>query len=202
MTHPAIEFLRHLDPAENATFNIEHYTDLPKGMLKPKSDALSGRYSDLTLPQVKEKLPELQSINDKGAGVFVAVNRFTGHRKIENLTRVRGIHADMDDVTEDQLKLLSKILQPSIVVQSSSSTRFQLYWLLNDGDTLKSAETKAINQSLAQHHGADKAAVDVARLLRLPGFKHMKHRAEGKTPKVTAIAYGQTYPPIRGAFRG
>ena len=202
MTHPAIEFLQHLDPAENATFNIEHYTDLTKGMLKPKSDALSGRYSDLTLPQVKEKLPELQSINDKGAGIFVAVNRFTGHRKLENLTRVRGIHADMDDVTEDQLTLLSKILQPSIVVQSSSSARFQLYWLLNDGDTLKSAETKAINQSLAQHHGADKAAVDVARLLRLPGFKHMKNRAEGKTPKVTAIKYGKTYTAnqIRGAF--
>ena len=202
MTHPAIEFLQHLDPAENATFNIEHYTDLPKGMLKPKSDALSGRYSDLTLPQIKEKLPELQSINDKGAGIFVAVNQFTGHRKIENLTRVRGIHADMDDVTEDQLTHLSKILQPSIVVQSSSSTRFQLYWLLGNGDTLISAETKLINQSLAQYHGADKAAVDVARLLRLPGFKHMKHRAEGKTPKVTAIAYGQTYTAnqIRGAF--
>jgi putative DNA primase/helicase len=202
MTHPAIEFLQHLDPADNTTFNIEHYTDLTKGMLKPKSDALSGRYSDLTLSQVKEKLPELQSINDKGAGIFVAVNRFTGHRKLENLTRVRGIHADMDDVTEDQLTLLSKILQPSIVVQSSSATRFQLYWLLNDGDKLKSAETKAINQSLAQHHGADKAAVDVARLLRLPGFKHMKHRAEGKTPRVTAITYGKTYTAnqIRGAF--
>ena len=202
MTHPAIEFLQHLDPADNATFNIEHYTDLTKGTLKPKSDALSGRYSDLTLSQVKEKLPELQSINDKGAGIFMAVNRFTGHRKLENLTRVRGIHADMDDVTEDQLTLLSKILQPSIVVQSGSATRFQLYWLLNDGDKLKSAETKAINQSLAKHHGADKAAVDVARLLRLPGFKNMKHRAEGKTPRVTAITYGKTYTAnqIRGAF--
>ena len=202
MTHPAVAFLQHLDPAENATFNIEHYTDLPKGLVKPKSDDLSGRYANLTLMQVTNKLSELQAINDKGAGVFVAVNRFNGHRKIENLTRVRGVHADMDDVTEDQLTLLSKILQPSIVVQSSSSTRFQLYWLLNDGDTLISAEAKAINQSLAQNHGGDKAAVDVARLLRLPGFKHMKYRARGETPTVTAIAYGQTYTAnqIRGAF--
>jgi len=202
MTHPAIAFLRHLEPAENATFNIEHYTDFPKGLVKPKSDDLSGRYANLSLMQVADKLSELQVMNDKGAGIFVAVNRFNGHRKIENLTRVRGVHADMDDVTEDQLTLLSKILQPSIVVQSSSSKRFQLYWLLNDGDTLISAEAKAINQSLAQHHGGDKAAVDVARLLRLPGFKHMKYRAGGKTPMVTAIAYGQTYTAdqIRGAF--
>jgi putative DNA primase/helicase len=202
MTHPAIKFLQHLDPAENATFNIEHYTDLPKGLAKPKSDDLSGRYANLTLMQVAEKLPELQTLNDKGAGIFVAVNRFNGHRKVENLSLVRGIHADMDDITEDQLAVLAKNLQPSIVVQSSSASRCQVYWLTNADDTLKSAETKAINQYLAQHYGADKAAVDVARLLRLPGFKHMKYRAEGKTPTVTAIFYDQTYTAnqIRDAF--
>lgn len=202
MTHPAIEFLQHLDPAENATYNIEHYTDLPKGLVKPKPDALSGRYANLTLMQVAEKLPELQTLNDKGAGIFVAVNRFNGDRKKENLSSVRGIYADMDDVTNQQLTALAKILQPSIVVQSSCATRCQLYWLLNAGETLTSAETKSINQSLAKHHGADKAAVDVARLLRLPGFKHMKYRTEGKTPTVTAIFYDQTYTAnqIRDAF--
>ena len=202
MTHPAIEFLQHLDPSENATFNIEHYTDLPKGLAKPKYDSLSGRYANLTLIQVAEKLPELQTLNDKGAGIFVAVNRFNGDRKKENLSSVRGIYADMDDVTDQQLTVLAKILQPSIVVQSSCATRCQLYWLLNAGETLTSTETKAITQSLAKHHGADKAAVDVARLLRLPGFKHMKYRAEGKTPTVTASFYDQTYTAnqIRDAF--
>lgn len=202
MTHPAIEFLQHLDPSENATFSIEHYTDLPKGLAKPKIDGLSGRYANLTLMQVADKLTELQAINDKGAGIFVAVNRFNGHRKVENVSLVRGIHADMDDVTEDQLAALAKNLQPSIVVQSSSASRCQVYWLTNDDDTLTSAETKAINQYLAQHYGADKAAVDVARLLRLPGFKHMKYRAEGMTPTVTAIFYDQTYTAnqIRDAF--
>jgi putative DNA primase/helicase len=202
MTHPAIEFLQHLDPSENATFSIEHYTDLPKGLAKPKTDGLSGRYADLTLRQVADLLPELQAINDKGAGVFVAVNRFTGHRKVENLSLVRGIHADMDDITEDQLASLAKNLQPSIVVQSSSASRCQVYWLLDEGETLTSAETKLINQSLAKHHGADKAAVDVARLLRLPGFKHMKYRAEGKTPTVTATFHEQTYTAnqVRNAF--
>ena len=57
MTHPAIEFLQHLDPAENATFNIEHYTDLPKGLVKPKSDDLSGRYANLTLMQLPINYP-------------------------------------------------------------------------------------------------------------------------------------------------
>lgn len=202
MTHPAIEFLQHLDPSENATFNIEHYTDLPKGLVKPKPDTLSGRYANLTLMEVTDKLTELQALNDMGAGIFVAVNRFDGERKTANLSSVRGIYADMDDVTEQQLTLLAKILQPSIVVQSSCATRCQLYWLLKAGETLTSAETKAINQSLAKHHGADKGAVDVARLLRLPGFKHMKYRAEGKTPTVTATFHELTYTAnqIRDAF--
>jgi len=202
MTHPAIEFLQHLDTSENATFNIEHYTDLPKGLAKPKFDRLSGRYADLTIRQVAEKLPELHAINDKGAGIFVAVNRFNGHREIKNLSLVRGIHADMDDVTEGQLTALTKNLHPSIVVQSSSPTRCQFYWLVNAEETLTSAETKTINQYLAHHYGADKAAVDVARLLRLPGFKHMKYRAEGKTPTVTATFHEQTYTAnqIRDAF--
>jgi putative DNA primase/helicase len=202
MTHPAIEFLQHLDPSENATFNIEHYTDLPKGLVKPKFDRLSGRYADLTIRQVAEKLPELHAINDKGAGIFVAVNRFNGHRKIKNLSLVRGIHADMDDVTEGQLTALTTNLQPSIVVQSSSPTRCQFYWLINADDTLTSAETKTINQYLAQLYGADKAAVDIARLLRLPGFKHMKYRAEGETPTVTATFHEKTYSAnqIRDAF--
>ena len=129
MTHPAIEFLQHLDPSENATFSIEHYIDLPKGLAKPKTDSLSGRYANLTLRQVTDLLPELQAINDKDAGIFVAVNRFTGHRKLENLSLVRGIHADMDDITEDQLAALAKNLKPSIVVQSSSASRCQIYRL-------------------------------------------------------------------------
>jgi putative DNA primase/helicase len=80
--------------------------------------------------------------------------------------------------------------------------RRQVYWLTNADDNLTSDETKAINQYLAQHYGADKAAVDVARLLRLPGFKHMKYRVEGKTPTVTATFHEQTYTAnqIRDAF--
>jgi len=40
VTHPALEFLRQLDPSPAASFNIEHYTDVPKGTAKPKPDPL------------------------------------------------------------------------------------------------------------------------------------------------------------------
>lgn len=173
--HPAIEFLRHLDPSTDAQFNIEHYTDLPKGVVKPKPDPLMGRHPNLTLVEVEKLLPTLHEMNEQGAGIFVARNQCVGQREQKNISRVRGVHADMDDVSEEQLNALLTVLQPSIVVQSSPG-RYQLYWQLAEGETLSKEEAKVINQCLAREHGADRAAVDVSRLLRLPGFKHMKYR--------------------------
>lgn len=197
-----MEFLKNLDHAECATFNIEHYSDLPKGRRKPKPDPLGGRYPNLTLPEVEALLPELNAVNEKGAGIFVARNQCKVHRSEPNVSRIRGVHADMDDVTEAQLDAVIAVLQPSIVVQSSGPNRYQLYWQLAEGETLTKTETKAINQCLARYHGADSAAVDVSRLLRLPGFKHMKYRADGMTPTVKHTTSGVTYKAdqIRQAF--
>ena len=166
---PTLQFLDCLDTSDNATFNIEHYTDLPKGSNKPKPDGLRGRYANLTRCQVEELLPQLQQKNEAGAGIFIARNQCDGHRSEKAISRVRGVHADMDDVSTQELADLTGLLQPSIVVETSPD-RFQLYWQLSEGEYLEPAEAKAINQCLASKHGADPAAVDVSRLLRLPGF--------------------------------
>jgi hypothetical protein len=175
--HPAIVFLRHLDPSPDAQFNIEHYTDVPKGADKPKLDRLMGRYPNLSISGVQKLLPTLHAVNDRGAGIFVARNQCTGHRSEKNITRVRGVHADMDDVNEEQLAALIAVLPPSIIVESSAG-RYQLYWQLADGEALPKEEAKAINQYISQNYGADRNAVDVSRLLRLPGFRHMKYRSQ------------------------
>ena len=196
-----IAFLEALDSDDDATFNIEHYTDVPKGVQKPKPDPLAGRYANLTRRRVQELLPKLQARNEAGAGIFIARNQCDGHRSEKAISRVRGVHADMDDVSSKELADLIGLLQPSIVVESSPG-RFQLYWQLSEGEYLEPAEAKAINQCLASQHGADPAAVDVSRLLRLPGFKHMKYRSEGRTPMVTATCHAITYTAeeIRQAF--
>lgn len=199
--HPAIEFLHHLDASPDARFNVEHYTDVPKGTPKPKPDPLGHRYANLTLVDVQRLLRKLHVINERGAGIFIARNQCRGHRSEESVVRVLGPHADMDDVTDTQMVLLSACLHPSIIVQSSGPDRNQCYWQLTDGEVLEKEETKAINQTLVRY-GADSAAVDVSRLLRLPGFKHMKYRAEGKTPLVTAEYFNLTYSAdeIKRAF--
>ena len=175
MTHPALQFIDLLDPSPTARFNIETYTDKKE---KPKPDPLYPRFPTLSRDQIEQLLPRLHGINVEGAAIYVAVNEFSGQRKIENLHRVRGLHADLDNATEDQLRKLREMLPPTIVVQSSVAEKQHWYWLLDEGETLDADTAKAINQGIVDH-GADPAAVDVTRLLRLPGFRHMKHFAKG-----------------------
>jgi hypothetical protein len=175
MAHPAIEFLDLLDPSSEARFNIETYTDKKD---KPKPDPLSRRFPAFTREQVEHLLPQLEALNAYGAAIYVAVNEFKGGRKIDNLRRVRGIHADLDKATEEQLQKLHEILPPTIVVQSSSKSKQHWYWLLVESEEVDADTAKALNQGLVRL-GADKAAVDVTRLLRLPGFRHMKRFEKG-----------------------
>lgn len=188
--HPAIEFLQALDPSPTASFNIEHYTDLAKGMPKLAKDLLLARYPNLTLAQVAAMLPKLHQANDAGAGIFVAVNQCKGQRCKANIQRVRAVHADFDSATPDAMRAVTTTLPPSITVQSSIG-RWQLYWLLEtDFAAVNTIET--INRALVPL-GADPAAIDVSRLLRLPGFRHMKYRAANQTPLVTAVMSGHRY---------
>lgn len=173
--HLAISFLRHLDPGLNATFNIETFTDLPKGTLKPDPDPLCRRWANLTLSGIEAIIPQLEALNNLGAAVYFMVNESMGHRKKERVSRIRGVHADFDGVSEEALASVRDRLQPTIEVQSSDPTNRHMYWLLAEGEELDLETAEAINRHLVDL-GADKSAVDVSRLLRLPGFRHMKHR--------------------------
>jgi hypothetical protein len=175
MTHPAMEFIHLLDPSPEARFNIETYTDKKD---KPNPDPLMHHFPALTRKQVEERIPQLETLNIEGAAIYIAVNEFSGKRKIGNLQRVRGVHADLDGATKDQLQKLRNILPPTIVVRSSLEEKQHWYWLLAEGETLNADTAKAINQGIADL-GADPAAVDVTRLLRLPGFRHMKLFTKG-----------------------
>lgn len=173
--HPAIEFLSLLDPTPSATFNIETYTDLPKGAMKPKPDPLCNRYANLSLAQVEDIIEAIDALNAAGAAVYVAVNQCDGQRNKANITRVRGVHADFDGVSADILSAVRLRLPPTIEVQSSAPGNCHFYWLLGEGEQVSSEWAEGINRVLVEL-GADRAAVDVSRLLRLPGFRHMKHR--------------------------
>jgi hypothetical protein len=175
MRHPSVVFLDLLDPRTEAQFNIETFTDLPKGAAKPAPDPLCRRFPNKSRDQVAALIPELEALNEAGAAIYVAVNEFDGQRRKQNLKRIRGIHADMDGASEEVLEAVRKLLPPTIEVESSGPGNVHFYWLLSEGEELDMETTEAVHRRLVQL-GADKAAIDISRLLRLPGFRHMKYR--------------------------
>jgi hypothetical protein len=204
--HSCLAFLRVLDPHPEARYNFESYTDVPKGAVKPKPDPLMRRFAGLTLDEVAATIPELKRINEQGAGIFTTVNRCIGQRSNDNVTNIRAVHADVDTATDQQRRVLTESLPPSIIVTSSDRTKLHLYWLLNEAAAKEKEAVSQLNRLLAYDYGADKAATDIARILRPPGFKHMKYRHLGQTPTVTATYNNCVYslaevqaafPPLR-----
>lgn len=117
--------------------------------------------------------------NDRGYGIFWTVNEFNGARRIDNLTRLLSWAIDLDSGTkEDQLRRIGGELiddlptkpPPSLVIESKNG--FHVYWNAYPGtSTEQHAEIMA---GLVEHYGADPNAKDIARILRAPGFRHLK----------------------------
>lgn len=202
--HPALIFLNALDPVLTATFNIETFTDVPKGGRRPKPDPLCRRYPNLSLDMVADIIPELEDLNAHGAAIYVAVNQCEGQRTKATVTRIRGVHADFDGAPPEKLEAVRARLQPTIEVQSSTPDRRHFYWLLSDGETMSVEIAETINRGLVEL-GADPAATDASRLLRLPSFRHVKFRqvaeqiiensvgSEDLCPLTTVISFGPRY---------
>lgn len=111
----------------------------------------------------------LESLNDRGAGVFVMVNAgdLKG-RKAANVQRVRAVFVDLDG--SPVAPVLQGPLPPSVVVESSPA-RFHAYWLT---DGLPCAEFRAFQEMLALRFDGDPSVKDLPRVMRLPGYLHQK----------------------------
>jgi hypothetical protein len=118
---------------------------------------------------------EAKRWNAEGYGIFWTVNEFNGPRQIKNLVRINSWAIDMDTGEKpDQIRrILSSPVTPSGVVETKRG--FQVYW------TAKDAKPEHWNSILIDRlvpfFGADANARDLARILRVPGFDHLKDPA-------------------------
>ncbi len=130
-----------------------------------------------------------QTLYPEGSPFFTP-NGCTGARHKENLTHVNAVFADWDfkpkEVTGDgkpdfkQFMLdLSELPSPSLVVESGNG--WHVYWLLNESivvtDENRDEVTKqveGVHRFIHEHYGSDAGAMDVLRLMRLPGHPHKK----------------------------
>ncbi len=120
------------------------------------------RISHGTLPECAQ---ELIALNECGAGVFVTVNETDlKGRKIENVVAVRALFVDADGPIEKPWAL-----EPDIIVESGRG--MHAYWTVTE--TPLEAFTPA-QKRLATFYGTDPMVSDLPRVMRLPGFFHLK----------------------------
>ncbi|WP_005036560.1 DNA-primase RepB domain-containing protein [Holophaga foetida] len=124
---------------------------------------------------------ELERLNQAGAGIFLTVNRTDGRGRTKaHIQALRGWHADLDTKDASEPFDLARVpLPPTMAVQTPGG--WHLYWLPHEPMPCPEearrleheAELRGLQAALSIF-GADRAACEVARVLRLPGFEHRK----------------------------
>lgn len=155
-------------------------------------------YSDL-----KARWKELQSLNERGAGIFFTPNPCSGGRKMENVTSIDWIYVDMDEGTKKEMMAVieKSPVFPDIITESKRS--YHLYWKCHFENKEQFEE---IVQGLIQFYDGDKAISSINEVLRFPNFYHAKDpknrflikivylKVKGTTPATLKMDYPYTPP--------
>jgi len=110
-------------------------------------------------------------------GVYVAVqfhDPSANGAKKGTVRHLRVIALDIDSTDEAWRETLSAAL-PQAVVQTKNG--YHVYWRLPDSHELPFDHYRAAAMAIGELCGADPKAMDVARILRVPGYWHQKDPA-------------------------
>ena len=95
-----------------------------------------------------------------------------------DIAGIKRVYLDIDEDGDAALRRMradvdrGRLPSPTHVVRSSPG-RYQVVWSL-PSRSLGAGEAEALMRGLVRRYGADPAAVDVSRVLRLPGFRSWK----------------------------
>ncbi len=127
----------------------------------------------------------LVRLQRRGAGVFFMVNQGDGQgRTAKNVIGTRAVFADLDGSPLEPVTAAA--LSPQIVVESSPG-RYHAYYLTAD---MALDQFTPLQKALAAKFNGDKSVNDLPRVMRVPGFWHMK-----KDPFQTKIISLDNAPP-------
>lgn len=154
----AERFLSALAPNGELTFQT--FDDTKPGR-KELSRILQGSYW--------HNAAKLDELNAKGAGCFVMVNRGDCKgRKAANVQAVRALFLDLDGSPLGPV--LDAPIRPPIVCETSPG-KFHAYWPIAG---MPIADFKRAQKALAATYRGDTKVCDLPRVMRLPGYLHMK----------------------------
>jgi hypothetical protein len=168
----AAAYIRRLTGDENTPVTWQTFDDCKLKDHKKRPSLIRVLHGPLS-----QHYNQLKRLNDDGAGIYVTVNStdFRGRRD-ENIVSIRAVWSDDDGGILDPNKMP---LRPQLVVQTSPGKQ-QVYILTEDAPI---EEHAAVIERMVKDHGCDPGAKGLARVLRVPGFYHMKvptnpHRVE------------------------
>lgn len=128
----------------------------------------------------------LRHLNARNYDIYLCVNpiRFgSSHREKEDIAEVRRLQLDLDEDGPTSYCRVFKNVErgtlprPAHVLRSSKD-RYQVLW-----DTIPDRwdqdQAEAVMRGLADKYGGDRAATDVSRVMRLPGFRNKKPGRSG-----------------------
>jgi len=158
-----------------------------------RKDMASGGHADVIHGTFADAADRLVAANRKECGVFVTVNRTDGKgRRGENIIGIRALFVDLDGAPLQPV--LDAALSPHMVIQTSFG-RFHAYWIVED---VACDEFTSIQKQLASQFGGDPKVVDLSRVMRLPGFFHLK----GAPCQSTIFSESGQQPFTRDQFIG
>jgi hypothetical protein len=138
----------------------------------------------------------LRHMNARGANIYISMNALkpeTIHRTKEDVASIRHLYLDVDENGPEVLKsvLADSLLPKPSYVLNTSPDKYQVVWKVTG---FSPSQAEHFQRNMAAWHRADRAATDVARVLRIPGLYNRKY----DTPfEVTAekTAEGTYRPP-------
>ena len=157
--------------------NFEPTDRLAIVLLDKRNDAVIQRLATAQQIAAQEFQAWLRHKNAQGYEVYVSMNALRPEsmgRTKADIGAVRHIYLDFDDKGTEAVAALtqrSDVPSPNYRLNSSPG-KWQVVWKV-DGFTPDQAEN--LQRALARDTGADPAATDSARVLRLPGFYNHKY---------------------------
>ena len=182
-------FISSIAGSRDASVSFQYFDDKKQGRVKPG-------HCHGTLA---ENFDYLSSINSRGAGIYMMVNAGDlDGRGEENITAVRCVFVDLDGSNVDPAR--QAFLKPHLITKTSTDNsgreHYQVFWRINpisvnDANRLKiKAGYSLIQNTLAEQFGGDKKITeDLCRVMRLPGFYHMKGH-----PQLCSIIEANDHP--------
>lgn len=115
--------------------------------------------------------------NERGMGVFVAINTHDPlvRRSKKSTQTINAIFIDLDDQETAYDKLMAAVeMLPATMVVESSPRRYHVYWVLEKPGSLLVDDFMFWQKKIAATLGSDPKIVDSSRVMRVPGFFHLK----------------------------